>query len=298
MPIFIYLLLLFPFLIHSESIELASLSKFADALNIEGGRIPTHSLKENQLWANICFILDRPLNGSSELSDLSRNNPYPLKEACIHEYNEVQINYCIMSVLDYYIRNIHEIAHTEDQTPPVITFHIHRNSSGKKQMEIVSGMLDLLYPQRVKVKTTESKEWARYWIPSQNTTLSMRYGYNFEDFEHYEDSTLVISCSLAAGLNSEWPAGTILLPYKFIPLTLHPLDIDTNTEYTVRNHLVESLDAILEQQDLLFAKKIQEKFPSANPEKSQNRVAVIKESDFHPATLLEVDGLFNPSDYL
>src|SRR6202044_1925405 len=92
-----------------------------------------------------------------------------------------------------------------------------------------------------------------------------------------------------------WQSGSTLLPHRFVPFDIYTMRLTLPESYQVSNHLVHVLDEVLALQDepLLFA--INHCYASSNPVKATEQTARLTKDDFYEATLLQVNGLFNPS---
>src|SRR4051812_23409794 len=99
---FLFLAAITSFLIADE-FSLDQLKHVADGLNIEGGTIYHKYLRREQIWSNLCIVLDRPFEDGIEWQELTNSNSFPLKEAAILDYNESQVNFTYATVMHYYI---------------------------------------------------------------------------------------------------------------------------------------------------------------------------------------------------
>lgn len=90
---FAFLLLVMASCLAAEELPMNQLKQIADGLNIEGGTIYHQHFRKNQIWSNLCVVLDRPFEDGVEWLKLTNSNSFPLKEAAIIDYNEPQVNF-------------------------------------------------------------------------------------------------------------------------------------------------------------------------------------------------------------
>ena len=193
-------------IIEAKSLALRDLNLYGDGLNIEGGIIPRYALGENQIWANICFVLDRPLLNRLDLDEITKENPYRLKEASLPNYNEPQAALVQALILKYYIENAHRICGIEEENLAHIIVQVHRNSSGPSHLDLlenfIKGFLQKHQPTLISSRVYQLG----------NCILELRHGYASNDLNDYEGADVVISISLVAGLHEDWDSGTALIP--------------------------------------------------------------------------------------
>lgn len=286
----------------NQELPLHQLSNFGDGLNIEGGTIAKDYLKGKQIWANLCVALDCPFQDNVDWNQITEFNQFPLKEASIMSYNEAKVNLAYALVLNYYLTFAHDLANkTADQEVKIIV-QVHRNTSGPCHLDLLKRLLHRSNPQLTKIKFKAMGDFKRelfsYKISEKNVELAFCYG-NLPEFlgkaGKYENADIVISFSLVAGLNPEWESGSLLIPVKWIPLYLKSMELDLPGSYSVQNHLALVLDDMLSHQDEKQIAIIRNEFDSLNPLKS-HPLEKLAAQDFKKATLLQVDGMFNPID--
>lgn len=296
------LLLFFAFIsLSAERLPMDQLKQFADALNIEGGIIHQKYLRNDQIWANLCPILDRPFVNGVEWQELKDSNHFPLKEASIPEYNEAQANYAYALCMHYYITHAHEIAEKPADQTVKILIQVHRNSSGKRHVELLEQLLCRCYPELEKTKSVQQNspyELFSYFFPELNVDVAYCYGVdpdNLGQLGRYNDVDIILSISLAAGLHPEWESSTLLIPIEHIPFSLKTAHLQLENRYSTTNHLSQIFDHLIDEQDDSVLQAVNEHFYSFNPEKRHLKAQFLTRADFKSAVLLQVDGLFNPS---
>lgn len=301
----IFLLMVSTQVLNSVELPMNQLKWVADGLNIEGGRIPSQYLEKGQIWANLCVVLDRPFEDGIEWQQLTNLNPFPLKEASLLDYNEAQVNLAYVSLMGYYMEHAHQIVHKPDNQTVKILIQVHRNTSGPRHIELLEQFLLECYPEwrGIKQYLHSSSKYAlfTYLFPNKNVEVNFCYGSTPDKFEElakegkYREVDIVLSFSLVAGLHSNWTSGSLLIPEKHIPFSLKDVTVSPQTEYSIQNHLIEAIPDIMRCQDQNVLKVINEKFRSLNPQKQHLMARLLTSEDFNKATLLQVDGDFNPS---
>jgi hypothetical protein len=274
----------------SVSYPLSELSRFTDALNIEGGRIPRHALGKSQLWLNLCFVLDRPFIDEMELHEITEGNSYQLKEASIESFNESQMHYLTLCVLDYYFRHAHEIT---GKSTPHLLLQVHRNRSGPAHLAVIEKMFTSFWKDFKCISECGEKDAGTWYSKEQNVELTLRYGSTLSDFENYSEMDLVFSLSLAAGFNQKWESGDPLLPTRFVPTTLERLELLES--YEVENHIVTARPKIVAEQRDQILRWVNTNWKSENENKWGLMAHRVTERELPTGTLLQVDRNFNPS---
>ena len=288
----------------ADKIPLNQLKHIADGLNIEGGTIYQEYLRKEQIWANLCVILDRPFEDGVEWLELTHSNTFPLKEAAILDYNEAQVNLTYATVMHYYITHAHEIlAKSTDQIAKIL-IQVHRNTSGPRHLELLEEILCQCYPDLEKIKLItpdlpKSKyELFSYFFPAINVQVDYCYGVapeNLGEQGKYKEVDIVLSFSLVAGFHPDWKSGSLLIPHQYIPFSLKNVHLAFDEQYFVQNHLNQILGDLIKNQNDDVLNTINSHFYSLNPEKLNLKAKKLHQDDFKKATLLQVDGLFNPS---
>lgn len=288
----------------ADDYPMNQLRHFADGLNIEGGTIYRKYLQREQIWSNLCVVLDRPFEDGMEWQELTNSNIFPLKEAAILDYNEAQVNFAYATVMHYYITHAQQIAAKPANQKGKILIQVHRNTSGPRHIELLEQLLCQCYPDLEKVKhtrnaPTKSKyELFSYFFPNINVEVIYCYGVapeNLGELGEYSDVDIVLSFSLVAGLHADWKAGSLLIPNEHIPFSLKTVLLAKDSEYSVENHLNLILFDLLDKQSDEVIEIINKNFCSLNPQKNSHKAKKLTCEDFKKATLLQVDGLFNPS---
>ena len=259
---------------------LEDLKNVADGLNIEGGSVCNY-LGEGQLWANLCVVLDRPFADGMEWQEITALNSFPLKETSILSYNEAQVNLAYGLVLKYYLTHAHTLVNKSSGSTVKILVQVHRNTSGPHHLALLKQLLDVLVP-----------------IKNDGIEVIMSYGTRPELLAaegKYKDADIVLSFSLVAGFNPDWPSGSLLLPQQHIPFSLKTLTLEMERKYLSKNHLHKVIGDVLNQQDESLLNLINHNFQSINSEKQGLIAKTLTLENFKEATLLQVDGMFNPS---
>lgn len=282
--------------VYGSDHSLNDLKFFADGLNVEGG-IPAQNLTKKQIWADLSLVLDRPFEDGVDLNEITETNSYPLKESSISSYNEAQANLTYLTVMHYYITHARKIAKKSQDDLVKMTVQVHRNGSGLPHLHLLEKLLLRAVPEFKGVKMDKGSEKNAaftYLYPDYNTIVEYRYGYTPETINNYQQQDIVLSISLNSGFNPLWPSGTLLIPFQFIPLDLETMNMNKNESYHVRNHLLEVLPDLIDSQNPAFVEIINDHFLSPNDAKKGLLASSLKYEDFHPATLLQANGLFNP----
>jgi hypothetical protein len=289
--------------ISAEEYPMDQLKYVADGLNIEGGTIYHKYLKSDQIWANLCVVLDRPFEDGIEWQELTDSNSFPLKEAAILDYNESQVNYAYATIMHYYITHAHRFLKRAPDQIAKILIQVHRNTSGPRHVELLEQLLCQCYPELEKVKSTKNAlkskhELFSYFFPDQYLQVDFCYGTapeNLGELGKYNEVDIVLSFSLVGGLNAGWKSGSLLIPNQHIPFYLNNGYMAFEKRYFVQNHLNYVLADILKSQNEAVLQKVNDSFYSKNSQKSKNQAKKFAREDFKSATLLQVDGNFNPS---
>lgn len=285
----------------ADEFPLAQLKHFADGLNIEGGTIYHKYLRQEQIWSNLCIVLDRPFEDGIEWEELTNSNTFPLKEAALLEYNEAQVNFTYATVMHYYITHAHKILDKPVNQVAKILIQVHRNTSGPRHVELLEHLLCQCYPhlEKVKQKDALSKyELFSYFFPDLNVQVDYCFGVapeNLGEQGKYSEVDIVLSFSLVAGFHPDWKSGSLLIPDQHIPFYLKNARLVLEEKYFVKNHLNQILCDLIKNQSEEVLKKINTYFYSLNPQKRNLSAKKLTQQDFKNAILLQVDGLFNPS---
>lgn len=286
----------------AEEFPLDQLKNFADGLNIEGGIIYHKYLRQEQIWSNLCIVLDRPFEDKIEWQELTNLNNFPLKEAAILDYNEAQVNFIYATLMNYYITHAHKILAKPANQMARILFQVHRNTSGPRHIELLEQLLCQCYPDLKKVKqkkdTLSKYELFSYFFPDINVLVDYCYGVapeNLGEQEKYSEVDIVLSFSLVAGLHPDWKSGSLLIPDQHIPFYLKNAYLELDRKYFIKNHLNEILSDLIKDQDDAVLQTINSSFYSFNPQKRNLKAKKVTQNDFKNAILLQVDGIFNPS---
>jgi len=254
---------------------LESLGTFANALNIEGGRVPRNKLRSDQIWANLCVVLDQPLCTGKDLDLITEENSFLLKECSILNFDETRVNLAYANILRYYLKNAHSIAQKSDNQIVRILIQVHRNRSGMEHISLLKALIaDIPFDSSIE--------------------LSWEYGVEPLALEKYSKQDIVISFSMVAGLDVSSSSGTLIVPSLFIPLDLRNMQLRADQIYLIENNLWKALPEIIQQQDMALNEVIARKSVSPNLNKSRSAVDNLTLNDFHRGTNIEVNGMFYP----
>ncbi len=256
--------------------QLSNLHCYGDALNMEGGLIPKFALTKEQTWANICFVLDKPLIEQKDLDEITAENSYTLKESSILDFNEPQAVLVQSLILDYYLKS---------KKPQHIMVNVHRNRSGPAHLDQLERMLQLQYQPKALGDR-------RYQIGAH--TISLCYGTILDFAERFKEADVVFSISMVAGLNQKWKSGTPVLPEQFVPFDLHSMNLVTSGKYHSQNHLLEVLPEILALQNDKLIRKVNQLFASPNPSKKKVHAKKLTLNDFMKGVIFQANGMFYP----
>lgn len=283
-------------------LKLSQINEFADGLNIEGGTVAHEFLHENQIWANICTVLDRPYQDGIEWIDITNKNKYPLKETSIPSFNEAQVNYAHAVIMHYYLTHAHRLSNKPLHENVNIIIQVHRNTSGPRQVKLLDEVFEGCYSEldSLKVQPSHSNKYHLFTnhYPSLNVSVHFYYGVEAADlaaFDSYKDSDIVISVSLIAGLRPHLNSGHLVVPSNFQPFSLKNFVLSPQLMYHVQNHLLVAIPEIIKEQSQQALETVNQKYRSANPIKSHLFALPLINEDFKQAVILHVDGIFNPS---
>src|SRR5690606_3822606 len=122
-----------------------------------------------------------------------------------------------------------------------------------------------------------------YTFKERNLSLEFRYGYKPETIGHYEDADIVVSLSMVAGLNEQLPSGSLVLPCRFVPMSLEDMVMKTCDCYVAPNHLADNLAEVLSvQTDELIEAVNQDALFASENESKQHVAKKLKVLDFNP----------------
>lgn len=275
MKLFLFMSCLLCIALQGKEYPLEHLGIFANALNIEGGRIPRDKLRNDQKWANLCVVLDQPLCTGMDLDLITEENKYVLKECSIHAFDETHVNLAYYNILSYYLQNAHKIAQKDENEIVRIMVQVHRNRSGSDHIALLKALIADIYVH-------------------PNVKLSWEYGSEPLVLEKYINQNIIISISMVAGLDSDSTSSTLIVPSLFIPLDLRSMELRTDLTYSIENHLWHTLPQIVLQQDAAKNEEIGRKFISQNPDKGKSKISLLALRDFHRGLNVEVNGMFYP----
>jgi len=259
---------------------MCALPHYADGLDMEGALIWKRALRKDQIWANVCFVLDCPLHAKIDLDEITQNNPYPLKEASILEYNEKQVALITASILKYYILNTHKLSKRQDDEVAVLVVQVHRNSSGPKHIKLLKHILNTCL-EDVKLE-------------NNMCTIEFRFGTVLKNIDDYKEADVVLSISLVAGFNLKWKSGTALIPETFIPFDTYNMTLAKSLSYQPQNHLLKVLPEVIALATDGLIEEINSNIHSPNPKKDKQKARKLRMEDFHRSAILQSNGMFYP----
>ena len=276
----LFLLMTFIFMemqspIEAKEYALEQLGIFANALNIEGGRVARDKLRDDQIWANLCVVLDQPLCTGEDLDVITRENPYPLKESSLEAFDEDRANLAYYNILRYYLQHAHAIAGKEKSHTVRIMVQVHRNSSGPTHIALLKKLVaQILAEPCIEVS----------WV----------YGAEPLSLEKYVLQDIVISISMVAGLDHSSTSGSLMLPSIFIPLDLRCMQLMCKHAYQIDNHLWHILLDMIRKQNPEENAQVIVNFASPNVNKQPSSCRSLKLDDFQRGVNVEVNGMFYP----
>ncbi len=287
-----------------QSYPLEQMKCLVDGLNIEGARIPRHYLRQDQVWANLCVVLDRPFIDGAEWNEITKNNSYALKESSLLSFNEPKANLAYALILCHYIKQAHKISSKEKDDEVKILIQVHRNTSGPAQLKLLESLLVACMPESELIKYRADANCAAelfsYHLPEYAVRVEFCYG-NLPEYlgkaGKYAQADIILSFSLVAGFHPAWQSGSLLVPKEWIPMSLEKMEFYECEKYCENNHLFIALQDILDSQDEAILQLVNEAFRSPNPLKKNQRTKALVKDDFSQATLVQVESMFNPSSH-
>lgn len=205
-----------------NTIPLQYIGLCGDGFYIEGGKLG-QLINPNQKFLDLCMPLDRIFIDGQALEEITKNNPYPLKESSILNYNEHQVYLALLLIIDYYKKS---------QPGKKMLIQIHRHSSSFPFMDIFTEILTSYYKKNEgSTDYISRKNWiSRAGWPADPKNhgfpaFTFSNGFYLEFLNGYEDNTLlptpefsyVFSLSWMGGLKPFDLPGTLTLPSYFIP---------------------------------------------------------------------------------
>lgn len=266
-------------------IKASELYRISDGLNIEGGDPYRRILKDHKngsrfLWVNLIVVLDRPLIDNVVFEEIFNDNRFPLLENRIDNLNEHQFMAATLIIMQYYIHNCRELLHRRDSNPIKITLHLHQDPLRMELCRLINKHLCMLVdiPEGVEIEYITD-------TPTYDKTET-----------NYTETDILISLSQCAGLSPMHEPGTLYMSNAFVPFHTNG-SIGVNKQYKVKNDLIRRLDRILKSEfHLRTIHYINEYYRSYNPLKHKHRTKVLTKNDFIRTPILQVDGLWNPTD--
>jgi hypothetical protein len=270
-------------------IPIKNLHKFAGGLNIEGGFPALELKKHNQkgIWANLAVVLDQPVMTGETFDDLLgivTENDYPLLENAINDLNEHKYIAASLLIIIYYLINVPKILNETRKLNMII--HIHQDVTCKPLLMIIK---DYLSDIMRLLDLDEDKYNIKYLTD---------HGVYRKSDHNYENVDVLISISQCAGLAPEAGPGSMIISNEFIPYDVGNKCIHLDKKYQVDNDLVHRLQTILNS-DLseIVSRYVDNKYFSNNTSKNgRHNVFPLTDSSFAKAKILQVDGLWNPSN--
>tara|TARA_Y100000588_G_scaffold246683_1_gene261099 strand:- start:17 stop:739 length:723 start_codon:yes stop_codon:yes gene_type:complete len=229
-----------------------------------------------------------------DLDEITSQNTYTLKESSVLEYNEAQTTLAQAITLKYYIENTHRLSQKASDEDALLCIQVHRNSSGPAHLDLIESIFSKLLSNLDLVKIPNKGKCRTYYSPSNKCQIHLRYGTTQMTMRGYDGVDLLLSLSLAAGLDSKLKSSSILIPSRFIPFDLNSQVLAKSAEFDVRNHLSEVVDEILSLQTSELIDRTNTLFTSPNPQKKHLNAEMIKKEDIQSPLLLQASGSFYP----
>lgn len=290
------------------------LHRFAVAMNDEGGRLTFCIDKTKQIFTNLSVVLDRPyIDGTNfnELQKIRTEKQYKTKEEALDHFNDKQTNFSYCMIMNYYIKNACRIIGKDDAT---LIFHTFRGGDGPNHLENLKETLDIGSPElKGKRLSSEGTDLAgevfRYEFPDYHSTVLFSFGKadlnpektvytQFKNSTLFKNADIIVSFSVHFGLHPDWEAGTLIIPNKWTPIDLNEMKIQTLQSYEGKNHLLESIDQILNDSDQTsMLQNINQGSKSKNVNKKGMYAAPLARKDFKTGHFIELGGyIFTPEN--
>ena len=275
------------------SMKSSELHKIAAGLNIEGGdprlRLEKdHVEGSNFLWANLILVLDRPLVDGVIFEEIWNDNRYPLLENRIDELNEHHFMAAFLMILQYYVKNGHQMLNRSKDSKLKITVHLHQDPSRRELCNILDMHLRHLCklmggtPDQVELEYLTEDNAETFFVGTKTD---------------YSKTDILVSLSQCAGFLPEYPPGTLHLADTFIPFSAASNVIDTTKEYKVDNDLMGRIDDILKSEfNSRSVGHVNSLYKSYNPKKSDDKARLLTKADFVETKILQVHGIWNPTN--
>jgi hypothetical protein len=266
-------------------VKASELYRISDGLNIEGGdpykRISKdHTNGRKFLWVNLIVVLDRPLIDNVLFETIFNDNRFPLLENRIDNLNEHRFMAATLLIMQYYVQNCRELLHRSNSKPIKITVHVHQDPAMMELCRLINMHLCMLIdiPDGVEIEYL-----------TDNPT------YDMTD-TNYTETDILISLSQCAGLSPIHEPGTLYISDVFVPFQTKGF-ININKQYKVKNDLIRRLGKILRSEfHLRTIHYVNQHYKSYNPLKQNHKTKILTKNDFVRTPILQVDGLWNPTD--
>ena len=288
------------------------------AMNDEGGRMGDCVAAGRQLWTNLSIVLDRPYSDGVDYADIKRiklAREYTFKESAILEFNERQVGLAYLMLMKYYITRARALVGKKPEEPVVIILHAFRQADGEGVLYHLDHLLDVGWPELEKISlpidSDLKTEVFRRHVRQHNATLIFSRGKadknpsisaygHFKRSKLFAQADLILTFSVHVGLRPEWGPGTLLVPNQWTPIDVDTMIIGRSKAYGGGNHLQTSVDEIvhLMRSETAAVKRLQEKYHSQNPDKSNHTVVPLERGHFKTGQpFIELGGyIFTPDN--
>ena len=268
-----------------------NLSHYAGVLNIEGGKIPKTMNPKTQIWLNYGFVLDTPFDQQGlNHEELTRKNPYPMKEASIVDYDEAKVNLFTLASLRFYIEHAHDLLKKPADKAVRIAFFVHRGTTGPVYLN------HILVPWLKSLKNNAHIGSASYHLKNKNVYLDLQSGYTDMDTLDFSNYDIVISWSLFAGIDQYYKTSDLIIPQQFIPYELETNEVRLDKQYFVENHVLQTYRSILQSIDSELVEWVKHNAQSLNKAKVNDLMQGMLKMEAHISPCLEASALFNPKN--
>lgn len=271
-------------------LQVNALDAISSGLNIEGGLPYEKLVKDNPsksiLWSNLILVLDRPLIDNILFEDLAKSmqsNNYLLLENTVDNINEHKMFTIYLMIIGYYLEHGRRLLNRNSSDHLTITCHMHQDIASVELLNILAKMVDELC--------------SCFKLDMSKLTINYKTDkYTFISSKHnYTNTDILISLSQCAGLDPKIKPGEMIIANQFIPYNVTKKEINTKKQYTVPNHLVYTIDDILNSSYYQYSMDyVNTNYKSGNPAKCNHRANKITREDFHESQILQVNDLWNP----
>ena len=217
------------------------------------------------------------------VDEIFANNKFPLLENAIDKINEHQLLAIYLGIITYYFVYGKEII---NQPSAKILIHIHQFPKCQPLIDLISNYLKCII-ENLSIDMTGISYDFTTDTPTYATTIPK-----------YDDVDILISFSQCAGLDEKLPAGTLIIPDKFIPYDIDNKTVLMKDKYHAENSLLFDIFKIIDSKYYSHAVNfINKNYKSSNPTKNHYQAKICDIMCFY-RPLLKVDKLWNPTNHL